>query len=48
MRGPKDGHLLELEAKRMVSKLPDFIPGKHEGKLANVEYTIPINFKLND
>lgn len=48
MRGPKDGHLLELEAKRMVTKLPKFIPGKQDGELANVQYTIPINFKLND
>jgi TonB family protein len=48
MRGPKNGQLLELEAKRMVTKLPKFIPGKQDGKLANVQYTIPINFKLND
>ncbi len=48
MRGPKNGELLELEAKKMVAKLPDFIPGKHEGKAANVRYTIPINFRLND
>ncbi|SEC90810.1 TonB family C-terminal domain-containing protein [Tenacibaculum sp. MAR_2009_124] len=47
MRGPKNGELLEIEAQRMVSKLPDFIPGKHDGKFANVQYTIPINFKLN-
>ena len=47
MRGPKDGELLEEEARRMVSKLPYFIPGKHEGKFTNVKYTIPINFRLN-
>ncbi|CAL2074903.1 energy transducer TonB [Tenacibaculum sp. 190524A02b] len=47
MRGPKNGHLLELEAKKMVANLPDFVPGKHNGGVANVEYTIPITFKLN-
>lgn len=48
MKGPKDGELLEIEAKRMISKLPDFIPGEQDGKAANVEYTLPINFRLND
>ncbi|MCF2874436.1 MULTISPECIES: energy transducer TonB [unclassified Tenacibaculum] len=47
MKGPKNGHLLEQEAKRMVSKLPTFVPGKQNGKLANVEYYIPVNFTLN-
>lgn len=48
MKGPKDGHLLEQEAKRMVSKLPKFVPGEHNGKTANVEYYIPVNFKLHE
>jgi TonB family protein len=48
MRGPKNGQLLEQEAKRMVSKLSKFVPGKHDGKVANVEYYIPINFKLQE
>ncbi|WP_299123148.1 energy transducer TonB [uncultured Tenacibaculum sp.] len=47
MKGPENGYLLEQEAKRMVSKLPKFIPGKHNNKEANVEYYIPINFTLN-
>lgn len=47
MRGPKGGQDLEEEAKRMVAKLPAFIPGKHQGKTANVKYNIPIVFKLN-
>ncbi|WP_237275268.1 energy transducer TonB [Tenacibaculum ovolyticum] len=46
MRGPKNGQLLEQEAKRMVSKLSKFVPGKQNGELANVEYYIPINFTL--
>ncbi len=48
VKGPKDGKLLEEEAKRMVSKLPKFIPGKHEGKITNVEYYLPINFTLQE
>lgn len=48
MRGPRNGQLLEQEAKRMVAKLPKFIPGKHGGQAANVQYTLPINFRLND
>jgi TonB family protein len=48
MRGPKNGQLLEQEAKRMVSKLSKFVPGKHDGEVANVEYYIPINFKLQE
>ncbi|MBA6156941.1 energy transducer TonB [Tenacibaculum sp. S7007] len=48
MKGPKDGHLLEQEAKRMVSKLPTFVPGKHDGEGANVEYYIPIKFSLQE
>ena len=46
MKGPKNGYLLEQEAKRMVSKLPTFVPGKQNGKLTNVEYYIPVNFTL--
>jgi TonB family protein len=48
MRGPKNGQLLEQEAKRMVSKLRKFVPGMQDGKPANVEYYIPINFKLQE
>ena len=48
MRGPKNGELLEQEAKRMVSKLPTFTPGKQDGKIVNVEYHIPIKFSLED
>ncbi|PHO01408.1 energy transducer TonB, partial [Rhodobacteraceae bacterium 4F10] len=48
MKGPENGQLLEQEAKRMVSKLPKFVPGEHNGKTANVEYYIPVNFKLHE
>ncbi|MCT4699527.1 energy transducer TonB [Tenacibaculum haliotis] len=48
MRGPKNGQLLEQEAKRMVTKLATFTPGKQNGKPVNVEYYIPINFTLQN
>ena len=37
---------LDKEAKRVVSKLPKFIPGKQNGQTVRVSYTLPINFKL--
>ncbi|RKF03171.1 TonB family protein [Tenacibaculum lutimaris] len=48
MKGPENGQLLEQEAKKMVANLPTFVPAKHNGKSANVEYYIPINFKLHE
>ena len=39
--------LLEAEAIRVVSALPDFVPGKMQGKPVNVEYTLPLLFKLS-
>lgn len=46
-RGPKNGELLEYATKKLVEKLPKFIPGKQNGKATNVKYAFPINFKLN-
>ena len=37
---------LENEALRVVNKLPDFRPGRQQGRAANVRYTIPIIFNL--
>ena len=47
-RGPANGELLEVEAKRIVSLLPKFIPAKHKGKAVNIKYGLPITFKLKD
>ena len=38
--------LLDKEAIRIVKSLPQWIPGKQNGKTINVWYTIPINFVL--
>ncbi|SNR15256.1 energy transducer TonB [Tenacibaculum jejuense] len=35
---------LEEEIERVVSKLPKFTPGKHNGLPVNVKYSLPINF----
>ncbi len=46
-RGVKaDADLLEKEAKRIISKLPKFTPGKQRGKPVKVKYGLPITFKL--
>ena len=40
--------LLDKEALRVINKMPDWAPGKHEGKNVNVKMHLPINFKLDD
>lgn len=45
--GPKNGELLKLEAKRVASKLPKFLPAYKKGKPVAVKYGFPINFSLN-
>ncbi len=43
-RGPDKN--LEKEAKRIISKLPKMTPGKQQGQLVRVPFSIPINFRL--
>lgn len=40
--------ILNEEAERVFKSMPKWIPGKHEGKAVNVQYTLPINFRLDD
>lgn len=41
------GHkILQKEAKRIISLLPNFTPAVKNGKPVNIMYSIPINFKL--
>ncbi len=37
---------LDKEAMRVVSKMPNWIPGEQNGKKVRVSYTLPISFKL--
>ncbi|WP_435254119.1 energy transducer TonB [Tenacibaculum sp. A30] len=46
--GPKGGELLNNEAVRVVSQLPQFIPGKKQGDNASVKYGFPIMFALDE
>jgi len=34
------------EAKRVISNLPKFTPGKQRGRPVRVQYQLPINFQL--
>lgn len=45
VRGPDKS--LEAEARRIIEKMPDIIPGKQRGKAVAVTYAYPIMFKLN-
>ena len=38
---------LDAEARRVVSSLPNFSPGKQRGKSVKVQYNVPISFRLN-
>jgi len=38
---------LEEEAIRIVKQMPDWIPGKQNGKPVNVRYTMPVVFRLS-
>ena len=38
--------LLDAEALRVVNSFPHWIPGKEKGKKVAVQYTVPINFRL--
>lgn len=40
--------LLDKEAIRVISEMPKWKPGTEKGKLVAVQYTIPINFALQD
>lgn len=37
---------LDKEALRVVKKMPNWIPGKQNGKVVDVKYNIPITFKM--
>ena len=43
-RGPSEA--LEQEAKRVVSTLPQFVPGRQKGELVTVPFSIPIVFQV--
>ena len=44
MRGPDKN--LELEAQRIIARLPKMTPGKQRGRSVRVPFSIPITFRL--
>lgn len=46
-KGPDNGKILEIAAKKLVEKLPKFNPAFKDGKAVNVKYTFPVIFKLD-
>lgn len=38
---------LDKEAVRLLKSMPKWVPGKQNGKLVRVKYTVPLNFRLN-
>lgn len=38
---------LDKEALRVISTMPDWVPGKSNGKPVNVKYTLPMSFRLD-
>ena len=39
---------LDKEAVRVIKMMPDFIPGKQNGETVDMQYTVPVAFKLFD
>jgi protein TonB len=37
---------LDAEAKRVVSKMPKWTPGRNNGQPVRVTYNLPVNFQL--
>lgn len=42
------GYGLEAEARRVITLMPDWRPGKNNGKFVKVYFQIPIRFALDD
>ena len=38
--------MLDKEAARVISNMPNWTPGEHQGKKVNVKFVLPIMFKL--
>jgi hypothetical protein len=39
--------LLDAEAKRVISSMPEWKPGNRSGKKVDVQMTVPVEVKLN-
>ena len=45
--GTNNSEILKQEARRIVSLLPQFVPGEHKGRKTAVSYSFPMSFTLN-
>ena len=39
---------LDQEAVRVLSSMPKWIPGRSNGEIVRVKYTVPVTFKINE
>jgi TonB family protein len=46
VKRPSGSKALDAEAVRVIGLMPNWIPGKQQGKAVNVFFTMPITFKL--
>jgi len=46
-RDGKAFDLIEQEAVRVITSMPAWKPGEQQGKTVNVQFTVPISFRLN-
>ena len=42
------GASMDKEAVRVISSMPKWYPGKHEGRIVRVKYTLPVVFSLDN
>lgn len=40
--------LLDAEAVRVINAMPNWVPGRQNGKVVRVKYTVPVSFMLQD
>jgi protein TonB len=48
MKGVKDGPGLEKESLRVIKLMPNWIPGKMNGKPVNVQFSVPVKYTIYD
>jgi len=41
------GNGLDEESERLIKMMPDWIPGRDNGKAVSAYYTVPVKFQLN-
>lgn len=46
VKGPENGQQLVREIKRIIYRLPLFLPGRHKGEPIGVKYSLPMNFTV--